>query len=123
MSDHEPSYESLTESMGWPFTGDYFGDYQGDYIAVLRDDGRIGVLVYGYGSCSGCDAIQAEYQYGSNWRDQPAMRQLVEEMRQTIRWFDSAPAAQAWLVMCNDFWVHEAGAKAFVAKQLGLPVE
>lgn len=38
-----------------------FGSYQGTWIAVLED----GRFVEGsYGSCSGCDAFQAEFGYG-----------------------------------------------------------
>jgi len=37
-----------------------FGSYQGDWFALL-EDGRI---VFGsYGSCSGCDAFQSEFDY------------------------------------------------------------
>lgn len=34
-----------------------FGEYQGDYLLGVRGpDGRVGVVVVGYGSCEGCDA-------------------------------------------------------------------
>ncbi len=38
-----------------------FGDYQGTWFAFL-EDGRI--VTGAYGSCSGCDAFQAEFDYG-----------------------------------------------------------
>lgn len=37
-----------------------FGSYQGTWVAVL-EDGRI--IEGSYGSCSGCDAYQAEFDY------------------------------------------------------------
>lgn len=39
-----------------------FGDYQGTWLAFL-EDGR--VVEGAYGSCSGCDAFDAEFSYGS----------------------------------------------------------
>ena len=41
------------------------GDYQGDYFALLKGpDGRYGFVVIGYGSCSGCDGLEAVRGYG-----------------------------------------------------------
>lgn len=40
-----------------------FGSYQGTWIAILKD-GR--VVEGSYGSCSGCDAFQAEFDYSGN---------------------------------------------------------
>lgn len=43
-----------------------FGSYQGDWWAVVLHDG-VTKLIHGYfGSCSGCDAIQAEFDYVSH---------------------------------------------------------
>lgn len=33
-------------------------DYQGDTRLILRDGDRYGLLIFGWGSCSGCDALQ-----------------------------------------------------------------
>jgi hypothetical protein len=44
-----------------------FGSYQGDWIALL-EDGR--VITGSYGSCSGCDAFEAEFGYS----DEPQER-------------------------------------------------
>jgi hypothetical protein len=41
----------------------YFGDYQGEWIAdVTLPDGRRGFIRGSYGSCSGCDAFEAEIE-------------------------------------------------------------
>lgn len=34
-------------------------NYQGDTRYLLRDGDRYGILIFGWGSCSGCDALQA----------------------------------------------------------------
>ena len=33
--------------------------YQGDSRLLYDENGKIGVLIFGWGSCSGCDALQA----------------------------------------------------------------
>lgn len=41
-----------------------FGSYQGEWMAhVTLPDGRTGVIMGYYGSCSGCDAFEAEFGY------------------------------------------------------------
>lgn len=43
-----------------------FGDYQGSwYAAVEYEDKTFWVVGY-YGSCSGCDSFQAEFDYGED---------------------------------------------------------
>lgn len=37
-----------------------FGSYQGDWLAKVEWDGKTGWIKDYYGSCSGCDAFQAE---------------------------------------------------------------
>lgn len=38
-------------------------DYQGDTIALVVDGDNIGYVEFGWGSCSGCDALQASDDY------------------------------------------------------------
>jgi hypothetical protein len=40
-----------------------FGSYQGDWFAITEDDY---VIQGSYGSCSGCDAFEAEFGYDSH---------------------------------------------------------
>jgi hypothetical protein len=50
-----------------------FGSYQGDWWAkVTLEDGRQGWVHGYYGSCSGCDALQATFDYGFGNRDYEA---------------------------------------------------
>lgn len=40
-----------------------FGSWQGDWYAKVKFKGKIGWINGCYGSCSGCDAFQAEFDY------------------------------------------------------------
>lgn len=84
-----------TESYGW---GDYWpmiesmgydilcraevGSYQGDSLAVVRDGERYGLVTFGWGSCSGCDALQA-------CRKIEQVDELRTEIHDQIVWKDS----------------------------------
>ena len=41
-----------------------FGSYQGDWLLLARDDDRYYLYKDYYGSCSGCDSIEAEFSWG-----------------------------------------------------------
>lgn len=45
-----------------------FGSYQGEWLACVKINGDIGVVEGWYGSCSGCDAFEAEF----GWSDREA---------------------------------------------------
>jgi len=40
-----------------------FGSYQGTWLAFVEYNGEKGIVECSYGSCSGCDAFQAEFDY------------------------------------------------------------
>lgn len=55
-----PGYREMLEAeeieiLAW----ETFGSYQGDYAVVVKRNEMLGFLVIGYGSCSGCDALEA----------------------------------------------------------------
>lgn len=54
-------------------------DYQGDTRVLFRDGRKLGILIFGWGSCSGCDALQA--CDGIN-----EIVELAEEMERNIKW-------------------------------------
>lgn len=65
-------------------------DYQGDSWLLLRDsDGRVGYLQFGWGSCSGCDALQASSSYED-------LEMLRENISSGTQWFASAAQALVW---------------------------
>ena len=44
----------------------YFGSYQGDWYALVNYNGSKQWVHGNYGSCSGCDAFRAEFDYGDD---------------------------------------------------------
>lgn len=57
-------------------------DWQGDSRLVFRDENRFGFLIFGWGSCSGCDALLA----CKNFDD---IEKLIDSLINSIKWFDS----------------------------------
>lgn len=56
-----------------------FGNYQGDYVALVGTPERMGFVVIGYGSCSGCDALEA-----CGWGDEPDYDKNVSDLMDSI---------------------------------------
>lgn len=57
-------------------------DYQGSSVFILEDGDKIGYLVFGWGSCSYCDALQAcDTIYD--------LEKLRTNLFDSIIWFDS----------------------------------
>jgi len=67
-------------------------DYQGDTLVLYRQKqtGAHGVLVFGWGSCSGCDALQS----CGSWR---AAEELRVRLYRDIKWFSTDAELLAWL--------------------------
>lgn len=65
-------------------------DYQGDSWYVLLNGSRYGWLTFGWGSCSGCDALQA----CSNAQE---VNELRDELYRSITWYDSKKELLEWL--------------------------
>jgi hypothetical protein len=67
-------------------------DYQGDSIVIFynNENNKYGYLIFGWGSCSGCDSLQACNSY-----------QEVEELRIDIHnriiWFDTLELLREWI--------------------------
>ena len=91
-------YDDLVREAVGPWVGKAtFGGYQGDYVYLFRDGGRVGYLVVGFGSCSGCDWLENVIGY-SLWdrmsADQQAkvrsgLDEMVATFRRDLRWFDT----------------------------------
>ena len=45
-----------------------FGSNQGEWLALVEIDGERGVVEGSYGSCSGCDAFEAEFGWNDDER-------------------------------------------------------
>jgi hypothetical protein len=65
---------------------DDFGYYQGDYLFHVTDvEGRHGLLIQGYGSCSGCDALEAAQPW-QNDGDLTDVAVLADGMVMNVVW-------------------------------------
>jgi hypothetical protein len=71
-------------------------DYEGDSRYLLKSGRQYGVLVFGWGSCSGCDALEAA---GSNLAEVTALR---DELWNSIRW-EHGPRAMLNYFESTDF--------------------
>lgn len=56
--------------------------YQGDTWVLFKNNDKYGYIQFGWGSCSGCDALQACNTYDD-------VENLIDEMANSIMWFDS----------------------------------
>jgi hypothetical protein len=57
-----PSYEGALQAAGAEVLAfERFGSYQGDWWAKVRHKDTVGWINGSFGSCSGCDAIEAEF--------------------------------------------------------------
>jgi hypothetical protein len=99
------SYEEIVRDFGCEVPGwETLGSYQGDHLVLLRDGERWGFTVIGYGSCSGCDALEAA---GENVREVQA---LADGIFDGIHWEPSAEAMAAHLASrdgANEWWINE----------------
>lgn len=58
------------------------GDYQGDSRVMYYKGGQFGYLIFGWGSCSGCDRLQG-------CSDIVEVQNLMDELDNDIQWFAS----------------------------------
>lgn len=77
-----PSYRDIVETFGEIIVETEWGSYQGDSIYLIRADDKYGVLTFGWGSCSGCDALEA-------CDSQSDVDSLRDDLERGIRWFDT----------------------------------
>jgi hypothetical protein len=89
MTDYD--YDELIESMEVDRLVEVSdADYQGDTRMLLRQGERYGVLTFGWGSCSGCDALQA----CNTVEEVTALR---DQLWNDIVWQDTPAAMRAYL--------------------------
>lgn len=84
------NYQPLLDSIGtiWLQVDDH--DYQGDSRLLYRDGDRVGLLIFGWGSCSGCDALQG-------CRSVAEIEELRAHLVDKILWFESEWHAAGWV--------------------------
>lgn len=107
-------YQISINGFGWGFS-DYevmvsaFGqrvlvavdedDYQGDSFRLIADGDepgqRYGLLIFGWGSCSGCDALQA-------CESAEELQTLADQLQDSIKWFSDKDTLREY--MQNHDW-------------------
>ncbi len=69
-------------------------DYQGDSYRLIADgdepDQRYGVLIFGWGSCSGCDALQG-------CESVEDLQELADHLYDSIKWFSHKEALREYV--------------------------
>lgn len=75
-------YDDLVAEAGDVLVSATIGDYQGDFLYVFKSHMGYGFLVVGYGSCSGCDMLQA-------CETLDEVEQLRVDLFDSIKWFDT----------------------------------
>jgi hypothetical protein len=110
--DSRPSYRQLVDKMGEVVFEATDNNYQGSSYFLLKDaNGRHGYLEFGWGSCSGCDALEAACSaedIGNLWT----------ELNEKIQWFDSLELFQSWANehdWAGEYSWHD-GSQAFIAE-------
>ena len=85
------SYDDVVESFGYKYElALEMGSYEGDYVYLLSDGLKRGFLMFGYGSCSGCDALEGCITPND-------IRDLANSLHGNIRWFDSTYTRNAFI--------------------------
>jgi hypothetical protein len=82
-------YNPIVQSFGTVVVKVDEDNYQGDSFVYYVDNDRHGVLIFGWGSCCGCDALQA----CSSIKD---VDDLIESLEKDIKWF-TATELYNWL--------------------------
>jgi hypothetical protein len=77
-------YQPIIDAIGTPIVQYEIGQYDGDTLILFRNaNHQYGYLTIGWGSCSGCDALQGCESYDD-------LQALIDEIEAGVRWFDSA---------------------------------
>ena len=84
--------------------------YSGDSRVLYDENGRIGLLIFGWGSCSGCDALQ-------KCETLKEVQKLCNALQNSIMWFDDKKQAIEYFTNHDwegDYSYHSAETKEFV---------
>lgn len=82
-------YQPILEEIGKILIQVDDDSYQGDSRVLFEKNGKYGYLIFGWGSCSGCDALQA-------CRDFDEVQELVDQLENDVRWFDTIEDLQKY---------------------------
>lgn len=137
LTDDYPSYGMIVDSWGFETVASQeFGSYQGDLAFILRGPTLgWGLIVIGYGSCSGCDELEATissvgYHYD---KDEPDTRDfgelvgLAKSLSDQVHWEATKDELAAWINATPErhWWSYEGDMAKWLNEQLGshLPIK
>ena len=107
-----PEYRSLIDSMEYNVLVEVTDDdYQGDSRFLLKDPStnKYGYLIFGWGSCSGCDALEDCHSIEE-------VTQLRDELHAGITWFTTKEETKMFFET-HDWkgdYMHEEDTEEFV---------
>ena len=109
----DPSYDEIVDSFGYESDlAAVLGEWQGDYVYLLKDGDRRGILVVGYGSCSGCDVLEG-------CQGPSEVRSLASKLYGSIRWFDDLTGLKLWLMTSTDWYRYDVEFQAWAEGFIG----
>lgn len=82
-------YQPMIDEIGKVLIQVDDSDYQGDSRVLYEKDGKYGYLIFGWGSCSGCDALQGCSTIAE-------IQDVLDSMVNDIKWFDSLSVLQEY---------------------------
>lgn len=82
-------YQPMIDAFGKVVIQDEVGSYQGDTFVLYDEGNKIGYLEFGWGSCCGCDSLQACCSIEE-------VQELCDELQDEIRWFYNKKQALEW---------------------------
>jgi hypothetical protein len=92
ITDDYPSYMDLVKTFPASILLDVSDhDYQGETRLLIRDETRFGYLRFGWGSCSGCDALEAAH---GSLADLTTLR---DDLARSAHWEGDAYSLAHWL--------------------------
>jgi hypothetical protein len=108
-------YSPILESFGTIALRVDDNDYQGDSRVLYQAGETFGLLIFGWGSCSGCDALQA-------CESPEEVDGLIQRLNDQVRWLPRAEMlayfeAHDWE---GDYCWHSEETREFVEKALAL---
>lgn len=109
-------YRPILDDIGAAILQTDDDDYRGDSRVLYSDGERIGWLQFGWGSCSGCDALQ-----GCNSYDE--LQSLMDSLRDSVHWFDTKAEALAFFLSHDwkgDYSWHASEQREFVTSAITL---
>ena len=83
-------YQPMLEEFGKILVQVDEDNYQGDSYLLYKRDNQYGFLIFGWGSCSGCDALQSCDNIDE-------VQELMDQLYSDIKWFDSLEEVKKYL--------------------------